>query len=136
MSYIHHSYPFGGHAAMPMDQPIVCGPSMHYPSVATPMDAYLYLHPQFDPTEYYRQLPMLDDYDDHSENTSRPRLTKDQVDTLEAQFQAHPKPNSNIKRQLAVQTNLSLPRVAVREPPSQYSFLFRVVVIPLDAANR
>jgi hypothetical protein len=112
MSYIHHSYPFGGHAAMPMDQPIVCGPSMHYPSVATPMDAYLYLHSQFDPTEFYRQLPMLDDYDDHSENTSRPRLTKDQVDTLEAQFQAHPKPNSNIKRQLAVQTNLSLPRVA------------------------
>jgi homeobox domain-containing protein len=113
MSYIHHPYSFGGHATMAMEQSIA---SMQYPSVATPMDAYLYLHSQFDPAEYYRQLPMLDDYDELPENTSRPRLTKDQVDTLEAQFQAHPKPNSNIKRQLAVQTNLSLPRVAVREP--------------------
>jgi hypothetical protein len=53
------------------------------------------------------------DYDEYTENLSRPRLTKEQVETLEAQFQAHPKPSSNVKRQLAAQTNLSLPRVAV-----------------------
>ncbi|KAI5292628.1 hypothetical protein KEM52_006190, partial [Ascosphaera acerosa] len=47
-----------------------------------------------------------------TESLSRPRLTKEQVDTLEAQFQAHPKPNSSVKRQLAMQTNLTLPRVA------------------------
>ncbi|KAI7974823.1 hypothetical protein EIK77_004915 [Talaromyces pinophilus] len=52
----------------------------------------------------------MEDYEEYAENLSRPRLTKEQVDTLEAQFQAHPKPNSNKKRELAVQTNLSLPR--------------------------
>ncbi|GFF71184.1 hypothetical protein IFM62136_08022 [Aspergillus lentulus] len=41
-----------------------------------------------------------------------PRLTKEQVETLEAQFQAHPKPSSNVKRHLAAQINLSVPRVA------------------------
>jgi hypothetical protein len=55
----------------------------------------------------------MDEYDDSAEPSTRPRLTKDQVDVLESQFQAQPKPNSNVKRQLAVQTNLTLPRVAV-----------------------
>lgn len=56
---------------------------------------------------------MMDEYEDGTEPSTRPRLTKDQVDVLESQFQAQPKPNSNVKRQLAVQTNLTLPRVAV-----------------------
>jgi hypothetical protein len=72
------------------------------------------------------------DYDEYTENLSRPRLTKEQVETLEAQFQAHPKPSSNVKRQLAAQTNLSLPRVAVRHPcgppfPPRQEF---VLIIP------
>lgn len=56
---------------------------------------------------------MQEDYEEGTENLTRPRLTKDQVDVLEAQFQAHPKPNSMVKRQLASQTKLTLPRVAV-----------------------
>jgi hypothetical protein len=43
---------------------------------------------------------------------SRPRLTKEQYEILEAQFQVHPKPNGEVKRQLTIQTNLSFPRVA------------------------
>lgn len=56
---------------------------------------------------------MQEDFDEGTENLTRPRLTKDQVDVLEAQFQAHPKPNSVVKRHLALQTKLTLPRVAV-----------------------
>lgn len=67
--------------------------------------------PPFDMMDFYHQ-PIMD-YEEYAENLSRPRLTKEQVETLEAQFQAHPKPSSNVKRQLAAQTNLSLPRVAV-----------------------
>ena len=55
-----------------------------------------------------------EDYEDMGEVSTRPRLTKEQVEVLEAQFQANHKPNSVIKRQLAMQTQLSLPRVAVR----------------------
>ncbi|CBF87915.1 hypothetical protein AN1217.2 [Aspergillus nidulans FGSC A4] len=75
-----------------------------------PMDGYYYAQPPFDMVDYYHQ-PMMD-YEEYAENLSRPRLTKEQVETLEAQFQAHPKPSSNVKRQLAQQTHLSLPRVA------------------------
>lgn len=81
--------------------------------MANNMDGYLLNRPAYDVTEYYTHIPMMEDYEEYAENLSRPRLTKEQVDTLEAQFQAHPKPNSNKKRELAVQTNLSLPRVAV-----------------------
>lgn len=81
------------------------------PTMMHPLDGYMYPYPSFDPVDFYAQ-PIMD-YDEYAENLSRPRLTKDQVETLEAQFQAHPKPNSNVKRQLAAQTNLSLPRVAV-----------------------
>ena len=59
---------------------------------------------------------MMDEFEDSVEPSTRPRLTKDQVDVLESQFQAQPKPNSNVKRQLAVQTSLTLPRVAVSFP--------------------
>jgi Homeodomain len=113
MSYLHH-YPFSSHPAIPIQQAVACDPPFAYPSISNPMENYLYPHHHpLDFLEYYRRLPIMEDYDDHAENASRPRLTKEQVDTLEAQFQAHPKPNSNVKRQLAAQTNLSLPRVAV-----------------------
>ena len=87
----------------------------HAPMV-TPIDGYMYHQQPFDMVDPSSQ-PIMD-YDEYVENLSRPRLTKDQVEVLETQFQAHPKPNSNVKRQLAAQTNLSLPRVAVSAPDS------------------
>lgn len=92
---------------MAYDPTMVPPPMMHH----HPIDGYLYPHPPMEMLDYYHQ-PIMD-YDEYTENLSRPRLTKEQVETLEAQFQAHPKPSSNVKRQLAAQTNLSLPRVAV-----------------------
>src|SRR5262249_39736183 len=47
------------------------------------------------------------------EPSTRPRLTREQVDLLEGQFRAYHKPNTHVKRQLAEQTGLSMPRVAV-----------------------
>lgn len=47
------------------------------------------------------------------ETSTRPRLSPEQVWLLERQFQAHSKPSSEMKRQLAEITSLSLPRVAV-----------------------
>jgi hypothetical protein len=117
MNYLHHPYPYGGHAGIPIEQPVGCGPPMAHPAMAGSMDGYLLARNPYDMMDY-AHMPMMDDFEEYTENMSRPRLTKDQVDTLEAQFQAHPKPNSNTKRQLAVQTNLSLPRVAVRPPDS------------------
>jgi hypothetical protein len=98
-----------------MDHNMAYDPSMMPPPMMHPIDGYLYPHPPMEMIDYYHQ-PIMD-YDEYTENLSRPRLTKEQVETLEAQFQAHPKPSSNVKRQLAAQTNLSLPRVAVRHHP-------------------
>ncbi|OJJ49693.1 hypothetical protein ASPZODRAFT_58774 [Penicilliopsis zonata CBS 506.65] len=111
MSYLHHSYPYSSHPAVPLDQPLVFDPAMaHSSMIPQPMDGYLYPHPPFEMVDFYP--PPIMDYDEYAENLSRPRLTKEQVETLETQFQTHPKPSSNVKRQLAAQTNLSLPRVA------------------------
>ncbi|KAK5945763.1 hypothetical protein PMZ80_002971 [Knufia obscura] len=52
------------------------------------------------------------DFEDSNEVSTRPRLTKDQVDILEHEFQKNAKPNSVLKRHLAATTNLNLPRVA------------------------
>lgn len=114
MNYIHHPYAYTGHPTVPMDQPIAFDPAMTHPSMIHPIEGgYMYPQqpPPFDMMDFYHQ-PIMD-YEEYAENLSRPRLTKEQVETLEAQFQAHPKPSSNVKRQLAAQTNLSLPRVAV-----------------------
>ncbi|KAJ5301870.1 hypothetical protein PENANT_c002G10033 [Penicillium antarcticum] len=110
MSYIHPSWNYQGHQGIPMDQHMAYDPSMVPPPMMHPIDGYMYSHPPMEMMDYYHQ-PIMD-YDEYTENLSRPRLTKEQVETLEAQFQAHPKPSSNVKRQLAAQTNLSLPRVA------------------------
>ncbi|RVX70893.1 hypothetical protein B0A52_06050 [Exophiala mesophila] len=53
-----------------------------------------------------------DEFGEMEEISTRPRLTKEQVEVLESQFQANHKPNSQVKRQLAIQTKLTLPRVA------------------------
>lgn len=110
MNYLHHPYAFGGHPAIPLDPSLAYDQTMAHPAMMHPMDGYLYPHPPFEMVDFYHQ-PIMD-YEEYTENLSRPRLTKEQVETLEAQFQAHPKPSSNVKRQLAAQTNLSLPRVA------------------------
>ncbi|KAL2006171.1 hypothetical protein VTN00DRAFT_9825 [Thermoascus crustaceus] len=109
MSYLHHPYAFSGHAAPPIEQPVGYEAAMPPAPMMTPAEGYLFPHPPYEMAEFY---PPPGDYEEYTENLSRPRLTKEQVDTLEAQFQAHPKPNSSVKRQLAIQTNLTLPRVA------------------------
>ncbi|KAJ5561960.1 hypothetical protein N7535_003577 [Penicillium sp. DV-2018c] len=110
MSYIHPSYNYQSYQGIPMDQHMGYDASMVPPPMMHPMDGYMYSHLPMEMVDYYHQ-PIMD-YDEYTENLSRPRLTKEQVEILEAQFQAHPKPSSNVKRQLAAQTNLSLPRVA------------------------
>lgn len=71
-------------------------------------------------TEYadfrYPPGPYYEEFEDAGEPSTRPRLTKEQVEVLEKQFQDNHKPTSMQKRQLAMQTMLSLPRVAVCIP--------------------
>lgn len=97
---------------MPMDQPMGYGmPVSHHP-YEQPMDQCYIPYHQNDIHGFYT-TGAIEEYEEYVENLSRPRLTKEQVEILESQFQAHPKPNSNTKRQLALQTSLTLPRVAV-----------------------
>lgn len=114
MAYPHEQYVFGmgqnpqqGMFFHPQLQPPAFIPQ---PSHHDLMLAYRSYSDGFDtmPTGLY-----VDDFDDGNEVSTRPRLTKDQVDVLENEFQKNPKPNSMLKRQLAVHTNLSLNRVAV-----------------------
>jgi hypothetical protein len=88
-------------------------PYSRRPSQQQLMDEYLHQHGQFDLNEYHQTHIGQEVFED-CEILTRPRLTKEQVEVLENQFQTHPKPNSNVKRQLAIQTNLSLPRISVR----------------------
>jgi hypothetical protein len=98
---------------------------IHYPqhtSQSQHLERYFLGHSHSDFADFAHHASMMDEYEDGTEPSTRPRLTKDQVDVLESQFQAQPKPNSNVKRQLAVQTNLSLPRVAVSSQNSLSNF--------------
>lgn len=54
-----------------------------------------------------------DDVGESQEISTRPRLTKEQAEVLEAHFQANHKPSSQVKRELAIQTGLTLNRVGV-----------------------
>src|SRR2546421_3552188 len=95
------------------------GHEVHYPqhtSQPQHLDRHFLGHSHSDFADFAHHASMMDEYDEGAEPSTRPRLTKDQVDVLESQFKAQPKPNSNVKRQLAVQTNLTLPRVAVSSP--------------------
>ena len=71
--------------------------------------------------DFASQDPLVSPMDDAEdvETSTRPRLSPEQVWLLERQFQAHPKPSSHRKRQLAEMTKLSLPRVAVGFPCPQ-----------------
>lgn len=115
MAYQHGNYPF----RMSQTQPerVMYHPQMQYPG----------FHPQIgQPELHYNPYAGFPDYaddaqagiyygefEDSSEISTRPRLTRDQVDILEQEFQKNPKPNSMLKRHLAATTNLNLPRVAV-----------------------
>ncbi|WEW61641.1 hypothetical protein PRK78_007132 [Emydomyces testavorans] len=115
MEYVNNPFPFGDHIVGPFDPPLGYGVSSSFAQCNPPADPYFIAYPSNELSAYpgfYSHAGPFEDYDEYVENLSRPRLTKEQVETLEAQFQAHPKPNSNVKRQLAVQTNLTLPRVA------------------------
>lgn len=126
MSYPHDSFPFVmGPEQQPnvyYHQPLPFAPYMQ-PQQAHHQPDMMY-HPYGYPTDYAEYLHMglmPDEFDMEGEVTTRPRLTKEQVDILETQFQAHPKPNSMVKRQLAAQTKLTLPRVAVSVAAVTYS---------------
>lgn len=105
---------YGGESSVP--QELHDGhsePFSRRPSQQQFMEEYLHQHGHYEPNDYHRSHIGPEDFED-CEILTRPRLTKEQVEVLENQFQAHPKPNSNVKRQLAIQTNLPLPRVSVR----------------------
>ncbi|KAF3483232.1 uncharacterized protein GIQ15_02556 [Arthroderma uncinatum] len=107
MNYLQAPYPY----TVPMEQPMGYGvPIQHHP-YEQPMDQCYVPYHQNDMHGFYT-TGAIEEYEEYVENLSRPRLTKEQVEILESQFQAHPKPNSNTKRQLAMQTSLTLPRVA------------------------
>jgi hypothetical protein len=82
------------------------------------MEEYVVGYPGHEYAEFgYAHGGYYEEFDDiNGEPSTRPRLTKDQVEVLEAQFQANHKPSSVVKRQLAMQTMLTLPRVAVSRP--------------------
>ncbi len=77
-------------------------------------DPQLYLS-----SDSHEEEPIVDAAEDSEEvdTSTRPRLNPDQVSVLEHQFQYYHKPNSGVKQQLATQTGLSLPRVAVSRVP-------------------
>lgn len=115
MAYMHEGHQF------PSDhrQQLFYHPEMAYHPYPPQPQHFGNFYPGYHYTEYadFGTAGFADDgYDDVGEISTRPRLTKEQVEVLESQFQAHPKPNSQIKRQLAMQTKLTLPRVAVSLP--------------------
>nr|KMM71573.1 hypothetical protein CPAG_07879 [Coccidioides posadasii RMSCC 3488] len=116
MDYIHTPFPCGEHNVGPFIDPSVgYGVPASFTQCNPPTEPCFV---SYSPSEFpgfpgfYGHPVPFEDYHEYVENLSRPRLTKEQVETLEAQFRAQPKPTSNVKRQLAMQTNLTLPRVA------------------------
>ena len=90
-------------------------PMLHQHSHSHPQLNQMHPYAHLDYSDFPPHGSLQEDYEDGPEIPSRPRLTREQVDVLESQFQAQPKPNSNVKRQLAIQTKLTLPRVAVSQ---------------------
>ena len=120
MEYMHDQFPY---PPQPPRQQVLYHPQPYPPYLQHPQqqldDFYMTYghHPEY--TEFMPHGPFNEEYEDVGDIPTRPRLTKEQVGILEAQFQANHKPSSMVKRQLAMQTNLSLPRVAVSLLPDQ-----------------
>lgn len=109
MSYTQDQYAYLMQAqqqSMYFNQPQMAYQGYHH-GQPTMMIPHTYGYPEHMDHMYYQ------DFDDSSENTTRPRLTKEQVAALEEQFGQNPKPSSSAKRNLAQVTGLHLPRVAV-----------------------
>lgn len=102
---------------MNQDQPgMFYHPHMHHNAFSQPTvtnDMMLGYHGVYDHYEFLARAHYMDEYDDGHEVTTRPRLTREQQDLLEREFQKNPKPSSALKRTLSVHTNLTLARVAV-----------------------
>jgi hypothetical protein len=113
MDYMHHNpYAFASQR-----QPQFFYPQVAYPGyvshVQHPLEEY---YNPYTGTEYADFLDvgmMHDDIGETQEVSTRPRLTKDQAEVLESHFQANHKPSSQVKRELALQTGLTLNRVGV-----------------------
>ncbi len=109
MAYVHDPY------TTSQPYPVLYQPTQLSQFAPPQQSQYESFYNPYSSAEYAAFGPhaLQDEYgDDGQENLTRPRLTKEQVEVLETQFQAHPKPNSMVKRQLALQTSLTLPRVA------------------------
>ncbi|KAK5091582.1 hypothetical protein LTR05_001767 [Lithohypha guttulata] len=97
-------------------QSVVHHPDLQYstfPQQSIYNDLILNGYPTY--TDRYDILPAgayMEEYDEGQEVTTRPRLTKEQVEVLENEFLKNCKPSSMLKRQLAAHTSLSLNRVA------------------------
>lgn len=127
MDYMQNSYAFTPQSHTQMYfQPVP------YPSYVS--------HPQQQIEDYYNPYEygdffdsgmMHDEFGEVQEISTRPRLTKEQSEILEAHFQANHKPSAQVKRQLAIQTNLKLTRVGVSDcestqwESSRLTFVYR-----------
>ena len=126
-------YPYGQHYSFPIPQPqqhgIFHGQQLHFAGY----QHQLVQQQQLPTHQVARYADFSDglyyaDFDDGNETTTRPRLTKEQVDVLEGEFQRNAKPNSGTKRHLAQVTSLNLPRVAVSHVLSSH-FLYHINLI-------
>lgn len=105
--------------------------AMPYPAYTVhPQQQLDDFYPRYGPNDYADFMGpgmMHDEFGPEMEEIStRPRLTKEQVEVLESQFQANHKPNSQVKRQLAIQTNLKFQRVGVSDHQTLRSVLLLI----------
>lgn len=79
----------------------------------------------------YAQAPSISPVEDAEEldTSSRPRLTQEQIATLEDNFKERPKPGTDFKKHLASQIGLSLQRVNV-------SMESEIAMLPTHNDNR
>ena len=115
MAYHHDRYSY------PVNQQHMYYPPVEFPQYPPRGHLLEHFYSAYGPAEYpdfVTHCTMQDELEEGGEVSTRPRLTKEQVDVLEAEFQSHPKPNGIVKRELAIQTKLSLQRVAVCLIPS------------------
>lgn len=132
MAYHHGGFTYAEQQHVPVNMLFQSHSQPQFPAYAQPGYVPQPLYSQYgypDHLEFGSVAMVGDEWDDPNEITTRPRLTKEQVDVLESQFQEHPKPNSLQKRQLAMQTKLSLPRVAVSHGPCSASYMTDVTRI-------
>ncbi|KIW89973.1 uncharacterized protein Z519_09403 [Cladophialophora bantiana CBS 173.52] len=88
---------------------------VQYPTFVThgrqPVDDFYMAYTGAEYADFMDAGMMHDEFGETQEISTRPRLTKEQAEILEAHFQANHKPSSQLKRELAIQTNLKLTRV-------------------------